>query len=320
MTPAKKASYGLMALLLIAAVGLHLGPIILAGLCSYLILDLTWRLFSRKLSPGFARWLSLLTFLLAASFISWMFARFIHQAIHTLPQIATTAIPKLATLSEACGLQLPFANVYDLRDVVLDEVRENADSITKASGFLTVGFFHILIAIAIAILAFFSQGEKHYGPNAFDDLRREFNTRFALFLLSFEKVFGAQVLIAAVNTLITVVFLLLLGLPHITFLSLATFILGTLPIIGNIASNAIIVGSAIIISSRYALYALIYLVLIHKGEYFLNGKIVGHRIQAPTWQTLLAILAGDIVMGVPGILLAPAVLHYAQEELRAIKS
>ena len=318
MPPAKKASYGLMLLILVAAVWLHLGSVILAGLCSYMILDLTGRLFSRKLSRGFSRWLALLAFLLAASSISWMFARFIRQAILTLPQIAATAIPKLTAFSESCGMELPFANVYDLREVVIDEVRGNADAITTASGFLTIGFFRILIAIFIAILVFFSQSEERYELHAFDDLRREFNKRIRLFLLSFEKVFGAQVATAAANTLLTVVFLLLMGLPHVTFLSLATFILGTLPVVGNILSNAIIVGVALVISPRHAAYALGYLILIHKGQYFLNSKILSARIHAPMWQTLLAILLGDVVMGVPGILLAPAIVHYAKEELCAI--
>ena len=36
------------------------------------------------------------------------------------------------------------------------------------------------------------------------------------------------------------------------------------------------------------------------------------------WMTLLGIVVGEAMMGVPGVLLAPALLHYAREELRAI--
>jgi predicted PurR-regulated permease PerM len=38
------------------------------------------------------------------------------------------------------------------------------------------------------------------------------------------------------------------------------------------------------------------------------------------WETLLAILLGEVVLGVPGIILAPTLLHYAKEELRALPS
>lgn len=319
MAPAKKASYGIMLLLLVGMVWLHIGASILAGLCAYMILDLTWRLFSKKLSSRLSRWLSLLVFLVSASFISLMLARFIHQAINTLPQIAVTAIPKLTALCASFGIELPFANVYDLRESVIEQVKENANSITKASGFLTHGFFRILFAVIIAILAFFSEKEEaRYELHAFDALRREFNKRVYLFLLSFERVFGAQIVIAAINSLLTLVFLLLMGLPHVTFLALATFILGTLPFIGNIISNTIIVSVALVVSPRQAAYALAYLILIHKLEYFLNANIVGARTQTSTWQALLAVVLGEVVMGVPGILLAPAVLHYAKQELRTI--
>jgi predicted PurR-regulated permease PerM len=137
-------------------------------------------------------------------------------------------------------------------------------------------------------------------------------------MLSFEKVLGAQVLISAVNTVLTATFLIYMDFPHIRFLLIATFILGTLPIIGNILSNTIIVGTALTLSPRQAAFALGFLILIHKTEYFLNSRIVGSSIKAAMWQTLLAILLGEVVMGVPGIILAPALLHYAKTELRSI--
>jgi len=318
MPPVKKVSYALVLLLVAAAVWLRLGPVILAGLFSYMILDLTYRLFVRRLDPVLSRWLALAVFLVAAISISAMFARFIRQTIHTLPQIAAAAIPKLIVLSESYGVELPFENVYELREIVIREIKDNAESITKASGILTIGFFHIIIAIFIAILAFFSGPQEDYETNLFDAVRREFGARLRTFLLSFEKVLGAQVVISAVNTILTAIFLCTMGFPHIPFLLLATFILGALPIIGNILSNTIIVGTALTMSARHAAFALGFLILIHKGEYFLNSRVVGSSINAPMWQTLLAILIGDLVMGVPGIILAPALLHYAKEELRSI--
>jgi len=309
-----------MAVFLAAAVWLRLGPVILAGLFSFMILDLTYRLFIRKLSPDLSRWLALLVFLMAATLVSVMFVRFVRQTISTLPQIAATAIPKLIALSESYGIDLPFDNVYELREVVIKEIKDNAEIITKASGFLTLGFFHVVIAIFVAILCFFSTPEQRFEPNLLDCVRREVDARLRNFLFSFEKVFGAQIGIAAVNTLLTAVFLSLMQFPHKPFLVTATFLLGILPIVGNILSNTIIVGTALTISPRHAVFALGFLIVIHKGEYFLNSRIVGSRINAPMWQTLLVILVGERIMGVPGIILGPALLHYIQEELRLIQT
>ena len=60
--------------------------------------------------------------------------------------------------------------------------------------------------------------------------------------------------------------------------------------------------------------ALAFLVIIHKIEYFLNSKIIGRRIQNPMWMTLLGLILGERLMGVPGMILAPVILHYIKME------
>ena len=42
-----------------------------------------------------------------------------------------------------------------------------------------------------------------------------------------------------------------------------------------------------------AIAALVFLVLLHKLEYFLNSKIIGDRIKNPVWLTLLALIIGE---------------------------
>ena len=93
-----------------------------------------------------------------------------------------------------------------------------------------------------------------------------------------------------------------------------TFLCGLLPIIGNIISNTLIVGVGFTISPKMALIALIFLVVIHKLEYFLNSKIIGDRIKNPMWLTLIGIVLGEKLMGIPGMILAPVVLHYIKVE------
>ena len=57
-----------------------------------------------------------------------------------------------------------------------------------------------------------------------------------------------------------------------------------------------------------------FLVIIHKLEYFLNSKIIGRRIKNPMWLTLIGLVVGEKLMGVPGMVLAPIVLHYIKVE------
>jgi predicted PurR-regulated permease PerM len=125
---------------------------------------------------------------------------------------------------------------------------------------------------------------------------------------------GAQILISAINTFLTAIFVLAVSLRHGTVVIGLTFLCGLLPIIGNLISNSIIVGIAFTISPRIAILALAFLVALHKLEYFLNSKIIGDRIKNPVWLTLLALIIGERFMGLPGMVLAPVVLNYFKVE------
>jgi predicted PurR-regulated permease PerM len=98
-----------------------------------------------------------------------------------------------------------------------------------------------------------------------------------------------------------------------------TFLCGLLPVIGNIISNTIIVGIAFTVSPQFAGWALLFLVVIHKLEYFLNSKIIGSRIKHPMWLTLLALIFGERLLGITGIILAPVVLHFVRVEASKFK-
>ena len=59
--------------------------------------------------------------------------------------------------------------------------------------------------------------------------------------------------------------------------------------------------------------------MIHKLEYFLNSKIVGARIRNPIWLTLIGLIIGEKLMGVPGMILSPVVLNYLRVEMSKIE-
>ena len=127
---------------------------------------------------------------------------------------------------------------------------------------------------------------------------------------------GAQIVISAINTGLTAVFLVWNGFPYASVVIAITFLCGLLPIIGNIMSNTLIMGVAFTMEPngpRMALISLVFLVVIHKLEYFLNSKIIGDRIKNPMWLTLIGIVIGEKLMGIPGMILAPVVLHYIKD-------
>lgn len=311
-------SYLFFSALFLVVIFCRLGPALLAGLFCYTIADATSRKLSQYISARNAKWIALLILPLAVTLMGGIFWFFIRQTLATVPGMLDELLPKLTDLSEKYGISLPFENIDELREVVLLHVRKNAGAITHASGLLTKQLFHILIGIFIAILCFTSEHSDNYGPNLYDSLRREFAARISSFMGGFERVLGAQVLISAINAALTALFLIAVDFPHIAFLTSAAFILGLLPIVGNILSNTIIVSAGLTISLHHGLSALAFLVIIHKAEYFFNSHIIGSSMRMPMWQTLLGIMIGEVIMGVPGIILAPAMIAFIREEMAAI--
>lgn len=118
-----------------------------------------------------------------------------------------------------------------------------------------------------------------------DDLYQPFARamlkRVKLFGEAFRNIVFAQVRISAINTLFTGIYLAvvlpLLGveLPFAKTMIVITFIVGLLPVIGNLISNTVIVIVSMSHSLGVAFGSLLFLVVIHKLEYFLNARIIG---------------------------------------------
>ena len=95
-----------------------------------------------------------------------------------------------------------------------------------------------------------------------------------------------------------------------------TFLLGLLPLIGNLISNTLITIVALSLSIWVAVAALGYLIVIHKVEYFLNARIVGGQISAKSWELLLAMLVFEAAFGLPGVVAGPIYYAYLKSELK----
>jgi len=315
------ASYALFVFTLVMVARFSLGPCVLAGLVSYMLMDLTYRrLIMKGVRRRFSRWAALAVFAIGASALTWIFVAFVRVGLVRLPVLIDTVLPRLTAISDGFGYALPVENALELRDLVVTEIKENFSSVRKASGLLTRGFFQVIVGVFAAALGFLAPASADHDGHLYDSLRHEINDRVRLFVRSFELVVGAQLTISALNTVLTAIFLHAMGFPFKTFLILTTFVCGMVPIVGNVISNIAIVTAGLTVSVQLATVGLIYLVIIHKLEYILNSRIIGGSIDTPMWMTLIGLVVGEAMMGVPGVLLAPALLHYAREEMRALPS
>jgi predicted PurR-regulated permease PerM len=139
---------------------------------------------------------------------------------------------------------------------------------------------------------------------------------------AFDKVVFAQVKISGLNTALTALYLLValpffdIHLPMATILVLLTFAVGMLPVVGNLVSNTVIVVISLGVSSGVGIASLLFLVLIHKAEYFMNARIVGHEVQATAWELLTAMLLLEAAFGIPGLVAAPVAYAWLKAEFK----
>jgi predicted PurR-regulated permease PerM len=311
MTRAARFSYIFIVAVIVLAGAMHLMTPLVTVLFSYFAL--------RKLDFGSRKWISIVFFLVVVAGTLYGFGFLIRQAFISLPKIAAESIPPMIAYAQRHGIELPFSDLDSLKAATVDVIRDEFLFVGNFAREATKQLVFVLIGIVVAVSLFLNPrvekpSNKPREPNLFHAVTDEIKIRFRLFYESFATVMGAQILISAVNTLLTTVFVLSISLKHATVVIGLTFLCGLLPIVGNLISNSIIVGIAFTMSPRVAIAALVFLVALHKLEYFLNSKIIGDRIKNPVWLTLLALVIGERLMGIPGMILAPVVLNYIKVE------
>lgn len=312
MSAAARISYLFVAVILLLVGWLHLSTLLLTVLFGYFALQ--------RLSFGRSKALGVTLFLIVLGGVGTGAFFFLKKAYVELPQIANKTIPAVIDYAERQGVELPFTDFKSLRELAMKGVAErwsNLGRYASTAAWQAVAFIiGLVVAISLFLTTKVNLGE-HEGAikdNLYAVTAAEILTRFGTFYTSFATVMGAQLLISLVNTVLTSIFLLVAGFPYASLIIMLTLLCGLLPIIGNLISNTLITCVGLTLSPKFAIAALVYLIVIHKLEYFLNSKIIGHRIKNPMWLTMIGLILGEKLMGVPGMILAPVVLHYVKVE------
>jgi predicted PurR-regulated permease PerM len=309
-----RLSYGFIALLIIAAGWLHLAtPLVTVLFCFFAL-----NVFAIRGNKPVAVAIFLIVFTAA----SFGFYYFVKNSIVAFPKIAETTIPVVLEWAEKQKIELPFSDYQSLRTLITATITKEFADLGKYAGVALIQAAAIIIGIVVAVSLFINSridlapDKPTHSNNLYTLTANEIAERFRTFYQSFATVMGAQIVISAINTIFTAIFLLWNDFPYAKVLIGATFLCGLLPIIGNIISNTLITGVAFTISPKMAALALGFLVALHKMEYFLNSKIIGDRIQNPMWLTLIGLVLGEKLMGIPGMILAPVILHYIKIEAK----
>ncbi|OTG83599.1 AI-2E family transporter [Acinetobacter sp. ANC 4648] len=213
---------------------------------------------------------------------------------------------------------IPYS-LTELKDQTLILIKDNLSILKNTGTDIVHNFATMIIAAIIGVLVSLHQTQTDVKQPAF---KLALIHRIQNLSISFKNVVFAQVKISLINTLLFMIFahiaLPIFGvhLPFAKTLTILTFVFGLIPIVGNLISNTIIVLTGLTISVTTAGIALVYLILIHKLEYFVNAKIIGTKIHAASWEVLLAMLVFESIFGLAGLIVAPIFYAYIKLELK----
>jgi len=209
-------------------------------------------------------------------------------------------------------------NAEALRHTVSELLREHATELQMVGKGVGMALVHILVGMVIGALVSLREALP---PEALGPLARAMVERAHRVGAAFRRIVFAQIRISALNTTLTGIYLAivlpLLGihLPFTKTMIALTFIVGLMPVVGNLISNTIIVVVSLSYSLSAAVGSLIFLVVIHKLEYFVNARIVGSQIRAAAWELLIAMLVMEAAFGIAGVIAAPIFYAYLKDEL-----
>ena len=327
---AEKAAFVLVAAGLLFVFQYHLAVALVVGLLAHTLLGRAFRLIhGERLSRGMSKLLAAggLGLLAAAALagIVLLVVGFARGRVGELPAL----FEKIASILDEVRVRLQSWGVsYSLLDQLVDTgrlqnavsewFRDHAAQLTHAGSEAGKLFVHAVLGAVLGFLVFF----HHPSPDPGRPLAVALAERVGRLACSFDAVVMAQVEISALNTALTGAYLFLVlpilgqSLPFSGTLLAVSFVAGLLPVVGNLVSNTLIVAVSAGSSLWVAAGSLLFLVVIHKLEYFLNARIVGARVGASAWEMLLAMVVFESAFGLPGVVLAPILYAYAKGELK----
>lgn len=297
---------------------------LLAGLLVYQLVHMIAPAIERHMSSQRARWVAVV--LLSTAIVGGLAGltiAVIEHFEHTVPN-AQNLLGQVMQIVDQARTRTP-EWISNLLPVDAEQMRTKAaglmnrhmDQLQQGGKSVARGFGHVLFGMIIgAMIAIDIDRHKLRQP-----LSTALVARISRFSDAFRRIVFAQIKISALNAFFTAIYLLVAlpifhqRLPLSKTLVLVTFIAGLLPVVGNLISNTLIVAVSLSVSMGTAIASLVFLVVIHKLEYFLNAKIIGGQIESRAWELLLAMLVMEAAFGVPGVIAAPIFYAYVKREL-----
>lgn len=329
--PVKSYYYtqGLALAALIGALVLGLLPALLGGLLVYFLVEFGARQLARAgvlHATGRLILLILITLLMITLCVMAIVGTVSHFSEG--PGSVVALLQRMADIVDRGRTYLPPwiqqylpANIEEWQVAASEWLRRNAGHFSSFGKDLGYFLVHLVFGMVIGgMVAINPAFQDTNGP-----LGKALRDRVRFLARAFRRIVFSQIRISALNTFLTGIFLAVIlpltgnPLPLTKTMIAVTFIVGLLPIVGNLISNTVIFLIALSVSPLAAVGSLVYLIVIHKLEYFFNAHIIGSQIKARAWEILLAMMVMESIFGLAGLVAAPIYYAYLKDELTGQK-
>jgi predicted PurR-regulated permease PerM len=137
------------------------------------------------------------------------------------------------------------------------------------------------------------------------------------FSRTFGKVIEAQFIIAIINTVLSVIVMIILGFPQIVGLAIMIFFLGLIPVAGVIISLVPLTLIAFTIGGFLkVIYVIVAVMIIHAIEaYILNPKLMSSKTDLPVFYTFVVLIFSQNFFGVWGLIIGIPVFVFLLDVL-----
>jgi predicted PurR-regulated permease PerM len=280
----------------------------------YLILSRGFGFLATKLS-GWTRvgekvWVVALVVLLLGAIGGGVYAG-VHRSLPTVIRLSHSAPERVQAFKDTDLYKMVEEHV-DL-DKYEEQIQHFTQSLLKALRSTGRVLLHLVIALILAVLYLFERREVdalYAGVPA----RSVLGNVVAFFTFAADAILltvKVQVIVAAVNAVITLPILIGLGLPHVASLMVMVFAFGLVPVVGNFLSGTVLVilsylrkgwiGVGVFLVSTFVL---------HKIEsYYLNPRLTAQHVKLPSLFLIASLIIWEHLVGVAGIFISFPVLY-----------
>ncbi len=198
---------------------------------------------------------------------------------------------------------------------LIEKAQHYAGSVVGFLGSVGKSAVYVLMGLILAVV-FLAEGEKleAWRETMDEDSVPRILLRYFSYLCDAISITAQlQVIVAVVNTLITLPVLLVMGLPSVPALMAFLFSMGLIPVVGGVVSG-VVMGTIAYVHEGIAGVAVFFVstFLLHKIEsYYLSPRLTARHVNLPGFVIITSLVLFEHAFGLVGLFLSFPALYVA---------